>query len=104
MSFRAWLRGLIEPPTRTADEQMIRDLNTASNLGNRVPAEYLRESPQAVEVAFPATPPVPNPASSVSGETDAEFAGRVKLLMDVLSRTDVSDSVKAQIIASLKRG
>ena len=83
---------------------MIRDLNTASNLGNRVPAEYLRSRrPQAEEVASPETPPIPNPASSVSGETDAEFAGRVKLLMDVLSRTEISDSAKAQIIASLKR-
>ena len=73
------IRRLIEPPTRTAGEQMIRDLNIATNLGNPVPTEYLRKRPQVEEVTSPATPPISNPASSVSGETDAEFAGRVKL-------------------------
>ena len=57
------IRGLVEPHNRTAGEEMIRDLNTASNLGNPAPPEYLRLRPQTVEVSevsapAPSTPPL----------------------------------------------
>ena len=48
------IRGLVEPHNGTAGEEMVRDLNTATNLGNPVPSEYLR--PQTVEVSEVSAP------------------------------------------------
>ena len=87
---------------------MLRDLNTALGLGNPIPKEYLRVSRvEITEVASPtAAPTTPTAAMGSTGperESDEEYAARVRALLDALQSSSATETLKAQIVASLQR-
>ena len=100
------MRRLKETKDRAEGERVIRELRTAEGLGNEPPADcFVAPVPaEPVSTAPMTPPPVPPPVTAPGAETDEEFAGRARLLMEILGRSEVSDSVKAHVIASLKRG
>ena len=99
------IRGLVEPQSRKAGEEMLRDLNTAMGLGNPVPQEYRRASTveMITEMTTPAAPTTPTAAMGSEGEPDAEYGARVRVLLEALQTSTASDAMKAQIVASLQR-
>ena len=84
---------------------MLRDLNTALGLGNPIPKEYLRVSRvEITEVASPtAAPTTPAASTGPERESDEEYAARVRALLEALQSSSATETLKAQIVASLLR-
>ena len=102
-------RRLKQPGSREMGEHAIRELRRAESLGVAPPPELFEKQPIIEEVreAPPMDPTISgtSPLGSMGSEreSDAEYGARVRALLEALQSSSATETLKAQIVASLQR-